>query len=298
MKSMLSPKALAQAIGVSESSLKRWADDGRITVARTAGGHRRIPVAEALRFVRETGLSLAHPEVMGLPELGDARAELGVTDNPLRRGQELLFDALNGGDEAKARGVVLDLYLSGHSVAGIFDGPIRNSMAQLGELWLHSDAGIYIEHRATDICLHILALLRSMAVPPGERRQDQPVALGGAPSGDPYVMPSLMATIVLAETGYRDVNLGPETPMNALLAAVGHYRPRLVWLSCSVGQAMPPHRELAQLLDLLGGAGGVLAMGGRSLADVGPLPRRDNLQVVTTMAELAAFARGLLGAKS
>ena len=33
MKRALSPKDLAAAIGVSESSLKRWADAGKITVA-------------------------------------------------------------------------------------------------------------------------------------------------------------------------------------------------------------------------------------------------------------------------
>jgi MerR family transcriptional regulator, light-induced transcriptional regulator len=51
----LSPKALAAAIGVSESSLKRWADEGRLAAERTAGGHRRIAVAEAVRFVRRRG---------------------------------------------------------------------------------------------------------------------------------------------------------------------------------------------------------------------------------------------------
>ena len=46
----LSPRQLAVAIGVSESSLKRWADDGRLAVERTAGGHRRIPLPEAVRW--------------------------------------------------------------------------------------------------------------------------------------------------------------------------------------------------------------------------------------------------------
>ena len=53
MKPLLSPRELAQAIGVSESSLKRWADAGQIRVARTAGGHRRISIADAVRFIRE-----------------------------------------------------------------------------------------------------------------------------------------------------------------------------------------------------------------------------------------------------
>ena len=58
MRHVLSPKELAQAIGVSESSLKRWADEGLLRATRTAGGHRRIPLAEAIRFLRDTQATL------------------------------------------------------------------------------------------------------------------------------------------------------------------------------------------------------------------------------------------------
>ena len=77
MKRLLSPKELADAIGVSESSLKRWADAGRLQVARTEGGHRRIPIAEAVRFIRDTGAVVVRPDLLGLvgvPAVNDARA--------------------------------------------------------------------------------------------------------------------------------------------------------------------------------------------------------------------------------
>ena len=69
MKNVLSPKELGSAIGVSESSLKRWADDGRLRVARTAGGHRRIELREAVRFIRASGFTVQRPELLGLAEL-------------------------------------------------------------------------------------------------------------------------------------------------------------------------------------------------------------------------------------
>jgi diguanylate cyclase (GGDEF)-like protein/excisionase family DNA binding protein len=40
----------AEALGVSTSSLRRWADTGRIRALRTAGGHRRFPVSEIQRL--------------------------------------------------------------------------------------------------------------------------------------------------------------------------------------------------------------------------------------------------------
>ena len=76
MKRLLSPKELADAIGVSESSLKRWADAGRLQVARTEGGHRRIPIAEAVRFIRDTGAVVVRPDLLGLLAL-HARRKAG-----------------------------------------------------------------------------------------------------------------------------------------------------------------------------------------------------------------------------
>jgi diguanylate cyclase (GGDEF)-like protein/excisionase family DNA binding protein/PAS domain S-box-containing protein len=40
----------ATALDVSTSTLRRWADDGRIRTLRTSGGHRRFPVAEVRRL--------------------------------------------------------------------------------------------------------------------------------------------------------------------------------------------------------------------------------------------------------
>jgi excisionase family DNA binding protein len=40
----------AQALDVSSSTLRRWADTGRIRSLRTSGGHRRFPVAEVRRL--------------------------------------------------------------------------------------------------------------------------------------------------------------------------------------------------------------------------------------------------------
>src|SRR5690349_24658833 len=99
---LLSPKQVARAIGVSESSLKRWCDSGRIPMARTAGGHRRMRLADVVRFVRDEGQPLVAPEVLGLPSVTDG-AQLG-----LRRGGERLTEVLLSGQEEAARRLLFD----------------------------------------------------------------------------------------------------------------------------------------------------------------------------------------------
>ena len=290
MKPVLSPKELAQAIGVSESSLKRWADDGQIRVSRTAGGHRRIPIAEAIRFVRESRAVLVHPEILGLPDIGVVTAERGVS----LREHDRLVDFLKDGRASDARGMILALYLAGESVAAIFDGPIREAFRRLGELWRHDQAGIFIEHRATDICIQAVHQLR-LTLPPTD---GAPVAIGAAPPKDAYVLPSLAAATVLQAEGYQTINLGPDTPFDTLLHAAREHKPPLVWLSVTSeadGRALTADvRGLAGELRALGAR---LAVGGQRRALVELEPDGDVFDGAT-MSELAAFAKGLLVAQA
>ena len=76
MKTQVSPKQLARAIQVSESSIKRWCDQGAISTVRTAGGHRRIDMTDVMRFLRDHRYAIVRPEVLGLPA-PDGRASPG-----------------------------------------------------------------------------------------------------------------------------------------------------------------------------------------------------------------------------
>src|SRR5918993_5015465 len=106
MEKLLTTKDLAEAIGASESSLRRWTDSGAIRTSRTAGGHRRIPLEEAVRFIRETGATVVRPELLGIADLArpDPRAQR------LPEGEEL-FAALREGDRGLVRGLILSRYL-------------------------------------------------------------------------------------------------------------------------------------------------------------------------------------------
>ncbi|MHC4811387.1 MAG: excisionase family DNA-binding protein, partial [Planctomycetota bacterium] len=103
MKHLLSPRELAAAIGVSESTLKRWTDDGLINATRTAGGHRRIPLAEAIRFVRATRTRVVNPTILQLGDLPGLEAT--ANGNGMDR-VEQVHRALEEGAEMPLRGLV------------------------------------------------------------------------------------------------------------------------------------------------------------------------------------------------
>src|SRR3954454_9469853 len=93
-KTLLTPKELADVIGASESSLRRWVDAGSIRMSRTAGGYRRIPLAEVIRFIRESGATVVRPDLLGLEDVARA-AEAG---EPGGADDQKLFEALAAGE--------------------------------------------------------------------------------------------------------------------------------------------------------------------------------------------------------
>ena len=281
----LSPRDLARSLGVSESSVKRWVDDGALAARRTAGGHRRIAPAEAVRFVRQSGAPVLRPDL-----IVGACAAAPVAPFDAAANQDVgeqLFVLLERDDALAARALLVALYVGGWPVAAICDGPMRFALERIGTLWQHGPAGIVIEHRATDTCARALAELRALFTPPAD---GAPAALGAAPSGDPYIIPSSMAATVLADLGYQDHNLGPESPIAVLGEAADHYRPRIVWLAMSVTRADEDLAAAAvELAGRLARRGATLILGGRGAPALAPTA---GMLRIHSMAELAAFARG------
>lgn len=279
VSSFLSPRALAQAIGVSESSVKRWADDGKIRIQRTSGGHRRIPVSEAARFVREQGLVLVEPELLGL-----------VIPDELQQAEDPIEAALRRGSGSELRNLLAQRYLSGETLAALGDGPLASAMAHIGELWTEDPTGIFVEHRASSAARDAIADLARLVPepPPGA-----PWAVGGSIAGDTGQLGSMMAAVVLRGEGMQTMDLGANTPAFTLVQAAKETGAKLVWLSITHlpnrGATHHLRTELDTLVDNLEGT--QVVIGGTGLRDRGPV---EGAKLILSMGELAAFAAGLV----
>ena len=286
MQSVLTTAQLADAVGVSESSVKRWIDDGRIAASRTAGGHRRVSVEEAARYIRASGLALDRPERLGLPDLA-AYARGGGADTETG---EALFEYLTRGQAAAAAGLLQARFVAGAGVAELVDGPLAQVMTRVGALWRTNSEGILTEHRTTETAIQAVIRLRALLPPVF----DGPVAVGCAPSGDPYVLPPLAAAAVVEDEGFRAVNLGPQTPLDTLAAGANAFKAQLVWISfSSVDDAGGMRRAVVKLAKRLRDLGAILVVGGARV-DRLALGREKEILVGHTMAELRAIARGLV----
>ncbi len=223
-KKQFTPRKVAKAIGVSESSLKRWCDRGLIQASKTVGGHRRIPLASIAQFVKTSGYELVDPEALGF-----AKNELPAV-NSLESTVQNLRQRLSSGDEEGCRQILFELFLGPEKLAEICDHVISPAFRQIGELWECGRLEVFEERRACEIAARLMIELRSFLEP---IKVNAPLALGGTLVNDPYALPTTMVEIVLRSNGWNAQSLGMGLPFETLLSAIREHQPRLFWLSVS-----------------------------------------------------------------
>ncbi len=257
----ISPRDLARAIGTSESSLKRWADQGLLQVTRTGGGHRRITLKEVIKFIRDRSIAVLDPASIGLPAGLDTQA--AKTASP-----EEFLRLLEAGSFDAAQSLLLSLFMAGTSVAEIGDTYIKYALGVLGD-GVHTPELILSEHRATHACIMVIQQFAQSINPERPRF----TATGASLSKDPYILPSMLVSVVIEEQGGHAANIGPNTPIEVLRCATtalaAEQRPDLAWISISsIDDVRQQTAQLNEFARDCHDCGILLAVGGR---DVGQL---------------------------
>jgi methanogenic corrinoid protein MtbC1 len=249
----------------------------------TAGGHRRIPLAAALDFIRKTDHQLVRPEVLGLPQ----RWTPGSL--PLETAADRLRQALESGQVEASRQIVLSLYAEGHRISEIGDSVISPAFAEIGHRWEEGSVAVFQERRACEIArnlLHEIRLAQPSASPGAS------TAMGGSALGDDYALAPILVELVLRESGWAADYLGGNLPVEALINAVTTERPRLFWLSVSHLEDPAQFLEEYQALVDAAGSQTALVVGGRAL-DANLRQRMRYAAFCETLAHLETFAATL-----
>lgn len=286
----VSSAQLARALGVGDTTVKRWCKEGRLPHLRTPGGHRRILCADALEYIRRENLPF-----VDLGELGVAEPTSPVPEPAALVGP--YFDALLAGDPERARSILLGAHQSGLTAARIGDELVMPVMARVGHGWATEALDVYQEHRATQTCLSALLALKARIDSNGPVPEDRPLAVGGGPEFDHYILANVLVELSLKELGWRVVNVGPNTPFSSFRRATKDLRPRLVWLSCSyLADAAAFAREYRAFYEEAVVSGVAVSVGGRALTE----SVREEMTFThhgDRLAHLLAFARELQSRK-
>lgn len=219
-------RRVADALGMSVSTVKRLVDTGQIQAARSAGRHRLIPLNEAIRFARERSLPMEALQA-ALSATLPVFSEFGRVEPA---SAESLVDLLRQGRaQEAARHMVAAYHNAGAAAFG--DDLIGPAMRAIGQHWQSGSIDIYQEHQATRIVESVLLDLISNARSAARRDDARPVAIGAAIEGDPYTLSGLLCELLLVEKGWDASYLGANLPLASLAAAVSDRNPRLVWLT-------------------------------------------------------------------
>jgi len=268
--SQFSPKQIATSLNVSESSVKRWCDQGAIPTIRTVGGHRRITLTGLREFLQTTNRTLVDAKALGIDD-----AELAVVSAPTVRRvpirgegseptQQEFRAALASGDEARCMELLSQRIALGWSRAEAAEDLITDAMRGMGDAWDCGELEVYQERRSCTICTRLIYKLR---MDMGAVPQQASIAIGAAPESDPYQLPTAMVELALRESGWNAINLGNDLPLDSLIQAVADYQPKLVWLSVtSVSDPSRFIQEQNKLADSLGDDVSLI-VGGRALDD-------------------------------
>jgi excisionase family DNA binding protein len=280
----LSTVQAAESLGVSVSTIKRWVDEGVLPAHRTAGGHRKLLRSEVLSLARQGTLPVANLGTLHVPLPNERSLD---TDGIV----ESLLTALLQGHSAEVTGIIRQAYNSGLSISTLADRVISPVMNRVGHEWETGRIDIWKEHRASQMCAAALYELKDKLELRAE--QNRPVAVGGAPADDPYVLPTVLAQLVLLDEGWETVQLGCNTPLPSMIKALQELHPRLLWLSVTYLKNPQDFRE--QYLKLFAAAekeGTAVIIGGQALAE----GLRVDLPYTSfgdKLSHLASFARTL-----
>jgi MerR family transcriptional regulator, light-induced transcriptional regulator len=280
----VSTAQVAEALGVGVTTIKRWVDEGILPAHRTAGGHRKLLLADVLRLVRQGSFPNQDLAPLLAPGKGNSTAKCEEVERKL-------VAALERGDGDGVRALIHGAFQQGVPLDALADQVIGPAMHRIGHDWEQGTIDVFHEHRASQLCTAALHELMPRLSP--SAAGDRPLALGGGPEKDPYVLAGLLAELVLRDRGWQVVNLGPNTPLSSFRKAMTELRPKLLWLT--VSHLDEPRQFVAEYRTLYEEAerqGVPVAVGGQALTE----SVRAALPYTTFgdgLAHLAAFARTL-----
>lgn len=201
---MVSAGEAARRLGVAPATIQRWVDHGLLHAERTAGGHRRIHVAELRRLM--------------------AANRPPASSGPLLRWLEVLLT----GDSAQVRDALIASRQRSGSWAETAD-EVASAIAEIGRQWEAGDCQVFEEHAATE------ALRRAAAACAGRIRYPQGASCTAlfTIENERHTLGLTLAELVVAEQGSRPQWIGEGPPAGELSALIKTYAPRRLLVSAS-----------------------------------------------------------------
>lgn len=271
MNRVFSTRELAALCGVNESTIKRWADSGRLSCIKTPGGHRKFKMQDVLVFLQQHGFdsSPLHAVVNGGTDL-PPDLDMKIRNGDFRGLAETYFQSTLRGGHHAARGILMKLLSAGQSPIDICDKVVAPALVMVGEAWSRGTLSILDEHLISAATLEGLSMLAE-EMPRGEPRQRR--ALCCPYEGDVHDIGVRMTALALESIGWTASASVYPTPLEEIGRYVEQHTPDLLCLSLIYTPADHARRDaFEKVWELTRRSGTRVALGGRGASADAGLP--------------------------
>lgn len=257
----LTSRAAARFLGVSEASVKRWADSGLLPVERTAGGHRRFRPEDVSLMRNEKLARQPHAQVAGGKAAPLKTPAIRLSSEREKELVNETFQILTEGRAEELSSLLANLNLNGLSLGAIADRFLCPALRRVGDLWYRGELSIAVEHLAARTALQVIERLRAVN---GSPKNPDSLALCCSTEGDFHELPVHLTATVLEEKGFEVIVLGASMPFFALGEAVEKFQPRLICVAATIELVNLERtvREYAQFHALARRTGSAVVLGG------------------------------------
>jgi excisionase family DNA binding protein len=230
---LLSTQELASLMNVTETTIKRWADEGKVACRKTLGGHRKFVLKDVIRFAEEHSISLSgHEASPSLKSKFDSLEFAIYTNNYSKISERFFIEAMKADGESL---YALLLYLYRHHISFpvITDEVIRPALNRIGEKWMNGELEVNQEHRAS----HAIAEAMIRLAPDLHHKAKNGYSVVCAcPEGEYHEFGIRSLAYALATEGWNVHYIGANTPVESMKTFVKEITPELICLSFTILQ--------------------------------------------------------------
>ncbi|MGA2527785.1 MAG: B12-binding domain-containing protein [Acidimicrobiales bacterium] len=240
-KRQLSLPQVAEKLGVHYMTAYRYVRTGRLPAKRVAGTW-QVELADLENMRKDGRASRQHRPTGTIPARAHLEARMIASDEP--GAWEVLEAALGSGMEPED--VLLEIVVP--------------TMRSIGALWERGELTVADEHRASSVATRLISRLGARF---GRRGHKRGTVILAAPPGELHAGPVAIAANLLRWRGFAAVELGANTPVDALAeAAAGESDLIAVGIACTTRSSAQSARKAISALRasvpkvpiLLGGA--------------------------------------------
>jgi len=264
-KTVLSTVDVARLFNVTETTVKRWADEGTLKCQKTPGGHRKFPVRNVIEFAETNNFeptgALTMPDHDGL---GSA-IQVAILRRDFPELVRAFIEKALSPDPSDLHTFFSFLYEHRIQLWEIYDLVLRPGMAEIGERWVKGEIGISQEHRASYETLDALARLQAEIL---IKPQTHESVLFACLGDELHEIGLRCASYLFEAEGWSTHYIGARTPSPDIVTALGELKPSVVALS--ITHASDPgllrrditdiaHAARSRNIQLILGGGGISA---------------------------------------